>query len=121
MEEELWAAIAAHREWKMKLLHAIDNGTSSLDPTFIRPDNNCDFGKWIYDFTPSIAETSFYNEVKALHQQFHKAAANVVELAVVGNNEEAKKSVNSGSYHDSSSRLVEALTKWLNSNTSKNS
>jgi hypothetical protein len=42
-------AIAAHARWKSQLRKVIDSGTSDFTIDQVRPDNVCEFGRWLLD------------------------------------------------------------------------
>ena len=71
--EEIDKAVAAHASWKDKLVVAIDTGECESTPEEVKMDNNCAFGKWLYErIDPSVKSSSHYNDVVALHTEFHK-------------------------------------------------
>lgn len=118
-KEEIVAAINAHGQWKIRLEKAIETGTSDANPAVARTDNQCAFGKWLYgSITPKEKSSPFYNEVKELHAKFHHAAANVLELALLGKKDEAREAMGPASdYLKTSSKLITTLSRWKNSMT----
>jgi hypothetical protein len=116
LRTQITSAIAAHSQWKQRLNDAIATGKSEYNPTTVRMDNQCSFGKWLYAATTEDRASEHYATVKALHANFHEATGEVLELALAGKKEEAKKATGFGSpYLLTSSRLVNALTKWSQS------
>ncbi|VAW81458.1 hypothetical protein MNBD_GAMMA12-875 [hydrothermal vent metagenome] len=90
--DEINKAIAAHGMWKQKLRTAIDTGECESTPEKVKLDNNCAFGKWLYERIDSSAKGSpFYTEVVSLHAEFHKEAGNILEMALNGNKEAANE------------------------------
>ncbi len=115
--EKIDNAISAHTNWFIRLRVAINEGTSQFSPENVRPDNNCDFGKWLYgDFPPQVKGTPLYSEIKTLHAEFHKEAAHILELALKGKKNEALALVeNSSKIRKCSTELIGKLTKLKSS------
>lgn len=115
MREEINAAILAHGKWKARLFEAIESGKSDFTPEKVKPDNLCDFGKWFYTLKGGDATSSHYKEVMELHARFHQIASTVLELALAGKKDEARKAIDiSSEYSDISSRLTLTLGMWRN-------
>lgn len=113
MNEEITAAIAAHGQWKQRLIDAIDTGNSEFKPDVLKQDNQCAFGKWFYSLPAAEQNSSSGKEIKDLHAKFHQYAGNILHLALIGKKDEARKEIGFGSeYSKCSSQLVSALTKW---------
>ena len=106
-------AMAAHKEWKIRLENAIKTGKSEFSPAIVKTDNSCEFGKWL-DNLPSADKSSLdYQTVKVLHAEFHKVAADILQFAVMGKKEEAiKKFSFGGTYGLASSKLMNAMFDW---------
>ena len=49
VHDEIDKAISAHGMWKQKLRNAIDTGECESTPAKVKMDNNCAFGKWLYE------------------------------------------------------------------------
>ena len=111
---EIEKAIAAHGQWKQKLRNAIDTGQSESTPERVKQDNNCSFGKWLHGrIDPAVKSMPHYQEIVALHAEFHKAAGHVLELALQGAKEEAKALIGLGSdFSKLSSRLTAKMKEW---------
>ena len=111
--EEINKAIGTHGMWKQRLRQAIDTGKSDFTVERVRPDNLCDFGKWLYSL-PAIDQTSaHWKTVRELHGKFHTEAAHVLGLAVGGLKQEAEKNLDTGSqFAKLSSDLTGAMMKW---------
>lgn len=112
--EQIDKAIGAHGLWKARLRQAIDTGSSDFDPSMIKLDNKCDFGKWLYgDISPELKKTSTYEIVLEYHQDFHTEAARVLELAVTGKMVEARKAMAADSkFAAVSAALTTAMMEW---------
>jgi methyl-accepting chemotaxis protein len=108
--EVLDHAIAAHAKWKYRLREAIDTGTSQWRAQDVRTDNACEFGKWLIEMPVSQRLSKHYKTVRDLHAQFHKVAADVLELALAGLKDEANAAIAIGSrFAAVSSKLTMAV------------
>jgi hypothetical protein len=111
--EALDQAIAAHAKWKYRLMEAIDTGKSEWRVGDVRTDNSCNFGKWLSGLPLSERLTENFKKVRALHEEFHGLAANVLELALAGRKEEATAAMALGSrFATVSSNLTMAVIAW---------
>lgn len=97
--------INAHVMWKQRLQKLLD-GTSkeTLDPAVIGVDNRCALGQWIYGDGQAYREAETFEEVRLMHAEFHKLAAEVVNLHQAGKAEEANELLH-GNYARLSERL----------------
>lgn len=101
--------IGAHVMWKQRLTAFIaGSSTETLDPEAIRTDDRCALGKWIYGAGRAMADLPRYEEVRALHAQFHQNAAEVVALHLAGKTDEAEKLLQ-GDYSKLSEKLKHRL------------
>lgn len=114
-ESQTTAAMASHFMWKKRLAEAIDTGESEWTPDFVRSCNNCQFGQWL-ETIPEDLRDPMYENVDTLHRDFHIAAADVLELALKGEQAEARArtSMSSG-FAKASMYLVQALGEWRSS------
>ncbi|HVO01137.1 MAG TPA: CZB domain-containing protein [Candidatus Cybelea sp.] len=115
IKEEITKAIAAHAAWKARLRAAIDAGTSDVNATDVGKDNVCPFGQWLYGPTIEAAakDGTDYQEVRKLHAEFHKAASQVLHLALQGKKTEAEKMMAQDNlFGVASMRLTSAMTRW---------
>jgi len=109
----LTAAIAAHGAWKRRLAAAITSGTDVSTPDRVRVDNACDFGKWLYGADLATRTDPHYAEIKDLHAQFHRAAADVLAMALAGRKTDAQKATTPGSTFASiSGQLTTRMMAW---------
>lgn len=116
--EAIQKAIAAHTGWKARLNTAVSTGKFELDPSTVRVDNRCDFGKWLNgsELQPADKENKHYLTVKKLHAEFHHEAAKVVDWATSGQKSKAEESLAiGGAYTKASHLLTEAMVKWRQS------
>jgi hypothetical protein len=107
------SALTAHDFWKKRLRNAIEYGTSEYKPEVVEKDHTCQFGLWLYSLSEEDKSTEDFEKVKDLHAQFHKVAANILELAITDKKEEALKQMDfGGAYSKVSSKLIVALHEW---------
>jgi hypothetical protein len=110
---QISAAIAAHDEWKTRLLAAVEAGSSEFDPEHVRADDRCPFGQWLYAAEADLGASLHYERVRDLHAQFHRAAADVLALAIGGKGPQALTSLEFGSeYVTASVLLVDEMEFW---------
>jgi methyl-accepting chemotaxis protein len=117
LKEEITKAIGAHGMWKARLRTAIDTGKSDTNVTDAGKDNGSAFGQWLYGPTIEAAAKGGgdFKEVQKLHAEFHKAAAQVLQLALQGKKTEAEKLLAHGSFADVSAQLTSAMMRWQKS------
>ena len=74
--------IAAHRDWRRRLVSYIDGSSQeALDETVICLDNRCDLGKWIHsNGIKFYGEEQIFQHLVDDHAKFHQAAGEVVRL-----------------------------------------
>jgi hypothetical protein len=97
--------IRAHVMWKQRLTALLaGESTETLDPETIRLDNRCALGQWIYGEGAAMAHLPRYEEVRELHAQFHRNAADVVQLFSAGQIDEAQALLG-GAYSKLSEKL----------------
>jgi methyl-accepting chemotaxis protein len=107
------AAIIAHDEWKARLLTAVEAGSSDVQPDEVRADDRCAFGAWLSSVGPDMKASLHYERVRDLHARFHRAAADVLKLALGGKGPLALTSLEFGSeYASASVLLVDEMELW---------
>ena len=105
--------IAAHARWKYRLFDAVNTGKSESTVQGTRSDDQCEFGKWLASLPPSERSSEHCTKVTALHAEFHKAASEVLELALSARKEEAEAAIALGSrFSLISSNLTMAMSAW---------
>jgi hypothetical protein len=106
-------AIAAHAKWKFRLREAIRTGQSEWTVDKVRPDDLCDFGKWLNSLPLADRMAKEWKEARTLHARFHIAAADVLDSALAGRKSEAESAMAPGGpFADVSTKLVRLLTDW---------
>lgn len=113
---DIQLAIGIHGIWKKRLADAIETGKSEFKAEAVRQDALCEFGKWLHGLPAQEREHQLWAKVHALHESFHRLAADVLEDALAGRKEKAAAAVAAGSeYHLTSMRLTAALMEWMQS------
>lgn len=90
-------AIAAHRDWKVRLRKAIA-GHETLDADTICRDDRCALGKWIHG--PGAAQWGQrpgFAPLQAKHAEFHEVAGGVARKINAGQYADAERLIGSGS------------------------
>ncbi|MFO0888966.1 MAG: CZB domain-containing protein [Isosphaeraceae bacterium] len=106
-------AIAAHARWKSRLRQVIESGESEVAADDVRPENRCEFGRWLADRPAEQRETAHYKTVRDLHARFHIEAAHVLELALAGHRQQAEAAMAIGSdFAGVSAKLTASMTAW---------
>jgi hypothetical protein len=110
---EIKNAVGAHGKWKFNLKMAIANNKSDFEVDKVQRDDLCEFGKWLYsdriDEDTKLGKP--YEVITRLHGEFHKCAAQVLELALGNHNSKATLLLE-GEFTERSDTLVRALSKW---------
>jgi len=116
IKDEIHKGIGAHGMWKHRITDAINTGKSEWSPPLVRQDNQCEFGKWLHACQAGDKTPVHYDKVKELHAQFHKAAADVLQLALAGKKAEAEAAIALKSeYKMASSALTSQMMAWKKS------
>jgi methyl-accepting chemotaxis protein len=105
-------AIAAHREWKVKLRKAIAQ-KEQLDAEAICRDDRCPLGQWLHG--PGGARWGSRPTFSALlgrHAEFHVAAGDVARRINAGSYADAERLIGSGSpFANASTEVATLLTR----------
>jgi hypothetical protein len=109
-------AVFAHSQWKRRLRQAIETGKSQWTVAEVRADDRCDFGDWLKRLPVSKKMSEPYSDLRSLHAEFHKAASEVLQLALAGKKGEAEAAISMGSHFSQiSAKLVLTLSNWAKS------
>lgn len=111
---EIDKAISAHELWKQKLRRAIDTGKCESDPEKAKLDNNCAFGKWLYEkVDPSVKDSDYYSEIVSLHAQFHIEAGAILDMALKGSKDRANEMLAADQkFVKCSDALISKMKEW---------
>ncbi|MDR3371541.1 methyl-accepting chemotaxis protein [Rhodoferax sp.] len=71
--------IDGHRQWKVKLRQAIENG-DKVDVATLSRDDCCGLGKWIYGDGQRLSGRASFTALIDKHAQFHQVAGQVGQL-----------------------------------------
>jgi len=82
------AIIDGHRQWKVKLRDAIENG-DKVDVATLSRDDCCALGKWIYADGQRLRERASFTALVNNHAHFHSVAGQVGKLINEGHLEQA--------------------------------
>ena len=114
---KITGAIQYHEMWKEKIdaMRATREFNMTVDE--IASDCECSLGRWMYSsvFPSEIKSTPAYENVRRLHEEFHKCAAELIEIEMKGfygrpiNYNDTTFRYNASSYD-----LKVALRKWRN-------
>lgn len=111
--EEIKKAIGAHGLWKQRLRDAIDKGQSEFTVERVKPDNLCDFGKWLHSLPPGDRGSEHWKKVQQLHAEFHQEAARILGLALAKQKPQAEAGIAPNSkFATLSSSLTAAMMAW---------
>ncbi len=105
-------AIQAHRNWKSRLAKYVDgNSDEQLDYRVICRDDQCALGKWIHGSGGAdFGHLPSFEELKAMHGQFHHAAGEVVRLHDEHKDREAQRQLRAGEYPRYSIKVMGLLS-----------
>src|SRR5580765_1349455 len=114
LSDEIQEAIGAHGLWKGRLHTAIETGSCKFTVASVAQDSQCAFGKFLYsNADPAIRNSAHWRTCMDLHSKFHQSAARVLQLAVSGKKEAAKKEMDPQSEFSKLSRTLTAeMMKW---------
>jgi CBS domain-containing protein len=103
--------IESHVAWKLWLQHQIQEG-QILDDDEVGNTRTCDLGKWIYGEGLQFNRMPAYEALCYFHDNFHRAAAEVVRLSNAGARSKAISLMgDDGVLAKSSQKLIWAITK----------
>lgn len=114
-EQQINKAITAHGAWKMKLNKTIKSGKTDVPVEIIAQDNQCAFGKWLYDkeLPAKVKKSSRYRSIVDLHARFHQSAGSIAKCACDGQTIEARQLMTiGGDFYATSAELVKNLEIW---------
>jgi len=111
--DEINKAIGVHGMWKQRLREAIDTGRSDFTVERVRPENLCDFGKWLHALPPTDKVSPQWKTVQDLHAKFHLEASRILGLAISGKTQDAEKALAPNSpFGDASGKLTISMMTW---------
>ncbi len=107
------SAIAAHMAWKKRLDDLLASGARDvLDPLQVCRDDQCELGRWLHGpAATKYAGLEGYQRLRAVHADFHQAAARVVTLAQAGEDAAARDEIHRGAFAKCSVQVKAELAK----------
>ena len=106
-------AIAAHEEWRTTFEHTVREGGGDLQVEAVRADNRCLLGLWLAATAKADLNPTALKMLRDVHGEFHRAAAQVLALALAGRIREAVHSMAIGTqYGQWSAVLLVALSRY---------
>jgi len=102
-------AIEAHNKWKSRLVNFVGGlSTEQLDAKVVACDDKCDLGKWIYGDAKKHGHLTEYKDLKEAHAKFHQGVGKIVDQAVAGNRDAARKMLG-GEFSQHSKNTIRAI------------
>jgi Chemoreceptor zinc-binding domain len=113
----LFDALSKHVCCKEMLRQAIDTGICEPPSCLIADEQMCEFGQWLYssDFPAELKYSINYENTRKVHAAFHTAAAAIMQLAEIGEKEQARKMILEGAYPIQANNLRRELMNWAQS------
>lgn len=101
-------AIAAHGNWKKRLLDFVAGSGEHLDPAIVGRDDQCALGCWIHGDGRLLRADPNYADLKIEHAGFHHCAAEVIRAQLAGNSVLARGRI-VGEFSSRSKRVIGLL------------
>ncbi|MFC0166766.1 methyl-accepting chemotaxis protein [Pseudoduganella danionis] len=102
--------IDAHRQWKVKLRDAIEQG-DQIDVKTLERDDCCALGKWIYGEGQRLGGRPSFVTLIDKHARFHRIAGQVGELINKGDYLRAEQALSHGTpFSKATTEVVEVLS-----------
>ena len=110
---EISKTIGAHRKWKERLQKAIETGTSEFKPATVKVDHACELGKWLTsEAAAQFQQSEYWQPIKQTHAEFHREAAHILEMALLGHKQQAQTLLNGqNKFAQTSQTLISLLLK----------
>ena len=103
-------AIAAHTEWKLKLIQQINQGQAVGNIDAITNSHLCELGQWIENVGGKYAYLPSFKTICTEHEEFHRIAGELLGHINKGNLVKAKEMMAyGGALRQSSDKLIKAL------------
>ncbi len=112
-------AIRSHAAWTARLISYLAKPNRSIDAAKLEGHGRCDLGQWIQEQGGKYAAYEIFVELKREHENFHRAAAEVVRRASAGKAVSARISLGAHSSYASSLFKMEQALLRLNESISK--
>lgn len=89
-------ALAAHTQTIKALMDHVEGKDATL-PEFVADEGACRLGRWLREEGARYAALEEFREASLMHERFHLAVCEVLDLCVAGNYDEAKARLRGGS------------------------
>lgn len=111
--QQIKRAIGAHGMWKTRLKQAIATGKSEFDPATVARDDACEFGQWLASVDGGHRSDMDWTKVRESHAAFHRAAADVLRLALSGHADQANAAMQPGApFAEASTACTATMLHW---------
>ncbi|HEU0186485.1 MAG TPA: CZB domain-containing protein [Gallionellaceae bacterium] len=109
MKSEIEEALKAHTLWR-KEFKDILNGRLPFDMMKVSATDQCGFGRWLDNEGYRMIPSETHDEIRVVHQEFHRIAAEIIQKIKDKRFAEAKEDVSpDGALNRASMRLRELL------------
>ena len=113
----LYDAISEHIQCKECLRNAIISGVCNPPSLMSRDEMMCKFGKWLHseDLSESVITSDHLKNLQEIHKDFHKTAADIMELIENGELDRAQKIIleDGGVYSFHTNQLRGEILNWV--------
>jgi chemoreceptor zinc-binding protein len=112
---QITKAIGAHSHWKQALMSAIESGSPKLSLDQVGREDACEVGQWFNgaEIPEAQRKTPEFEACREVHAEFHKAAAEVLRLAISGDKRAAVAALGADSrFAKLSSALTLRMMQW---------
>jgi len=99
-------AIVSHLKWKIHLRNFIDGRGKGIDVATVAEDEGCELGRWIQGEGKQFENSPTFQELVAKHSQFHRTAAEIVDMVIAGDKAGAEELLSIGREFSSASRDI---------------
>lgn len=104
-------AIAAHLQWMQLFKEAAESGQLTQALERCAYDDQCGFGRWLYQQDDAVKLTPDFRRVKDLHYRFHVEAGLIASQLKAGHFDMARQMLGAD-FATTSSGLIHALRDW---------
>jgi hypothetical protein len=113
LRDPITRAIGAHGLWKARLREAVFTTVPDFDHASVGRDDRCEFGRWLHLLPASDRASGHFERVRALHEEFHRESAAILELVLEGRREEAERRMAPGQpFERLATDLTAAMIDW---------
>lgn len=78
MKSEIEQALDAHAAWRKRFKDFL-NGRGSFDIAVVGANDQCQFGQWLNREGSRLMPSNLHGETRAVHDEFHRVAAGIVQ------------------------------------------